>query len=324
MSFLHPIKFAFKALLSNACSYRKNSSEFLAKYYSPDGVSILTGHEVVCTFDGSMHHGGLGDRLRGIASVYEYCKRHNRTFKINFFDPFCLNTFLLPNKYDWRISADQISHNSNDAKPVIFDCDLNMFETYIHRKVMEKEFDTDKQIHVYTNTYCYDEFYSQNFNELFKPSPLLQSAIDVQLRKIGGKYISVSFRFCQLLGSFAQDVYKPLSEVEQVELINKSIQVIYQLKSKHPECSKIIVTSDSNKFIEMIKDIPFVYLIPGTVSHSNYKAADESQLKTFLDFFVIGNAVKVYMARTQIMYKSGFAHRAALINNTPFEEYNYK
>lgn len=324
MSFLYPFKSGIKALLYNTDIYREQAKGYLKKYYSLNYEMIETNHEIICMFDGTMHHGGLGDRFRGITSVYEYCKRNNRIFKINFFDPFDLETFLIPNKYDWRISEKRISKNPNEAKPVIFDCDLNIFEGSIHRYFMNKEFVKNKQIHVYTNTFCYDKSYANNFNELFKPSPLLQSAIDEQLRIIGGNYITVSFRFCQLLGNFDQDVLRPLSQKEQTILIEKSKQVIYDLMKKHPECSKIIVTSDSVNFINAIKNIPFVYLIPGIITHSNYKADCNSHLKTFLDFFIIANAQKVYMARTSLMYRSGFAYRASRINNVPFEEYNYE
>lgn len=324
MSFLHPIKFAMQALLSNINSYQNTSKEFLLKNYSPDSPHFKTQQEIICTFDGSMHHGGLGDRLRGITSVYEYCKRNNRIFKINFYDPFKLETYLLPNKYDWRINKDLISRNPNESKPVIFDCDLNFFEHYIHRKTMDIMFKKNKQIHVYTNTFCYDKSYSQNFHELFKPSPILQSAINEQLQIINGEYITISFRFCQLLGDFKQDVFRPLPEKEQSLLIERSIQTIHRLKKKHPECPKIIVTSDSLKFINAIQNISYVYIIPGVITHSNYKTNDESHLKTFLDFFIIANAKKVYMARTKIMYKSGFAYRAAKINNIPFKQYIYK
>lgn len=324
MSFLYPVKFAVHALFCNINDYRKRSNEFSLKYYSSKDLPIKTQNEIICTFDGSMHHGGLGDRLRGITSVYEYCKRNNRIFKINFFDPFKLETFLLPNKYDWRIDRKLISQNINAAQPVIFDCDLNFFEHYIHRYTMKTMFKKDKQIHVYTNTFCYDKSYAENFHELFKPSPLLQSTIDKQLHIINGEYITVSFRFCQLLGNFNQDVFRPLPEEQQISLIERSKQVLYKLKKRHSECSKIVVTSDSTNFINAIHEIPFVYIIPGNITHSNYKATDESHLKTFLDFYIIANAKKVYMARTKIMYKSGFAFRAAQINNVPFEEYHYE
>lgn len=324
MSFLHHIKVAVHALMNNTNIYRKTSNDFLLKYYSENELPNQTKKEIICTFDGTIHHGGLGDRLRGITSVYEYCKRNNRIFKINFTDPFNLETFLLPNKYDWRINKNQISKNINEARPVVFDCDLNFFEKFIHRHTMKTMFKKDKQIHVYTNTFCYDKSYAKNFHELFKPSPYLQTAIDEQLYIINTKYITISFRFCQLLGNFNQDVLKPLSPDKQKQLIEQSKQVLYKLKKRHPECSKIVVTSDSTNFISAIQAIPFVYIIPGNITHSNYKATDEAQLKTFLDFYIIANAEKVYMARTKIMYKSGFALRAAKINNIPFEEYIYE
>ena len=59
MSFLYPVKFAIHALFCNINDYRKRSNEFLSKYYSSKDLPIKTQNEIICTFDGSMHHGGL-------------------------------------------------------------------------------------------------------------------------------------------------------------------------------------------------------------------------------------------------------------------------
>ena len=44
----------------------------------------------------------------------------------------------------------------------------------------------------------------------------------------------------------------------------------------------------------------------------------EIHLKTFLDFFLIANATKIYLLRNGKMYKSGFPKSASMIYNIPF------
>ncbi|KAH3880388.1 hypothetical protein DPMN_004302 [Dreissena polymorpha] len=52
--------------------------------------------------------GGLGDRLKGIVSVYILSQLSKRKFGIRMSDPKDLQMFLQPNVIDWRITADEI------------------------------------------------------------------------------------------------------------------------------------------------------------------------------------------------------------------------
>ena len=88
---------------------------------------------------------------------------------------------------------------------------------------------------------------------------------------------------------------------------------------KNPQFNKMLVTADSRKFLEAVKGLPFVYVIKGKVGHINYEASDEVNMKTFLDFFMIANAQKVYLAKSDKMYNSDFSRRAAMIYNKKFE-----
>ena len=46
-------------------------------------------------------------------------------------------------------------------------------------------------------------------------------------------------------------------------------------------------------------------------------------MKTFLDFYMISKAEAVYLAKGPGMYRSAFARTAAMVNNKPFEIYEY-
>lgn len=73
------------------------------------------------------------------------------------------------------------------------------------------------------------------------------------------------------------------------------------------------MTSDSRRFLDYIDGYPMIYSIPGGICHVDSKAeGSEDQLKTFVDFFAIKEAVRSYLVVGQGMYaESNFSKRAA-------------
>lgn len=66
--------------------------------------------------DGTMYHGGICDRFKGIISSYNYCRYVGKPFRIRYNFPFELTDYIVPNKYDWRnpnmkilVTADSIT-----------------------------------------------------------------------------------------------------------------------------------------------------------------------------------------------------------------------
>ncbi len=276
-------------------------------------------------FDGKAAQPGLADCLRGMTSVYHLCKANMLPFKINYWYPFSLEKYLVPNKYDWRVEKNDISFNSMQSVPLVRISFTNTFgdrnadiqKRYITEKIYEKK---DKQIHLYTNTDCYDEFFNTEFHELFKPSPNIQSLIDKYKDEIGGSYISASFRFATLLGDLEDTFGKKLDDAEAGSLIDTCIKGLESLHTQHPN-KKILMTSDSVTFINKAQQrLNFIYVIPGEIGHLAHDGEDAVVVKTLLDMFLISNADHVYMLRTDKMYRSGFAKRAALIGNKSFDE----
>ena len=84
-----------------------------------------------------------------------------------------------------------------------------------------------------------------------------------------------------------------------------------------------MVTADSEKFLSRAKNLNNVYIVPGKTGHIDYDRSDDVNMKTFLDFFLISKAKAVYLAKGPGMYNSAFAKTAALVNNRPFEVYEY-
>lgn len=304
--------------------YLKKRSKELEIYYNDPKTDLAINDVIICMFDGKMAHGGLADRLRGIISMYHYSKLNNLNFRIHHTHPFNLAYFLQPNLYDWEIKESEISYNKELSIPLYIACGNYYFEDSFTKKILDKNIKGYKQYHVYPSLKIADDKFHELFHELFTPSPILQNAINNLLNDINGKFITMSFRFVELLGDFKDSINITLTSEERILLINKCLNAIGEIRKKAPSHDKVIITSDSTTFLEYAKSLPDVYIIPGKIGHIDYQDDINIHLKTFTDFLIISHAEKAYMVRTPIMYKSGFAQRACMINNTPFEEYIIK
>ncbi len=285
---------------------------------------------VVFTCNGWIWHGGLADRLKGMVAVYDWCKRHGRRFRINFCEPFLLQDYLMPNKIEWLPADIVFSQNCSVPKVCLMEPrTCNRREVLEHQNElleswMDENFsDSSKQLHVYTNMNRTDIGFASLFNELFRPVPRLQTLIDEHLANIGGKYISISFRFTTLLGDFTDCTGSPLPPEDRAELIERSLEAFKAISRQAPAHDKILVTADSETFLSRAKEMEGVYVIPGKVGHIDYDHGDDVNMKTFLDFFLISKAEKVYLARSGKMYRSAFAKTAALVNDRPFEVFEF-
>lgn len=269
--------------------------------------------------------GGLSDRLRGIVSVYDECKRQGLKFKVYFETP-QLADYLESNQYDWRIEEDQICYDAERVYPCtiltyhrIEDRRQPKVQKRILRWYLKKNYE---QIHVYTNMYSGDENYGTLFRELFKPTPDLKEQADYHVAQLGGvkQYSAIVFRFRQLLGDFREGG-EILPENEREAYIQRCMSVI-EKQHQTSENEKILVTSDSTMFLNRLSILPYVYVIPGDVVHMGftYDASKKTYMKSFVDYFVLSNAKKVTLVRDDKMYHSGFALRAAMLNKAEYKE----
>lgn len=288
---------------------------------------------IVFVNNGWIWHAGLCDRLRAIVTVYDWCKDHDKIFKIHFVHPFTLQDYLMPNQYDWLIESENVVYDLQQSVPMQMIYGTSVERLRLNGKLyplaeqwMENRMLNEKrQIHLYTNLFTSKTFghFSKSFNELFRPVPRLQKLIDGHLTNIGGKYISISFRFTTLLGDFTDCTGTPLPTAERIELIERSLEAINTISRQAPAHDRILVTADSETFLSKAKQMNNVYVIPGKVGHIDYDHGDDVNMKTFLDFFLISKAEKVYLARSGKMYRSAFAKTAALVNDKPFKVFEY-
>lgn len=306
----------------------KKEIMLIDKYYQKNTTCNNSQPLVIFMANGFTDHAGLCDRLKGMTSIYGWCKKNDVDFRIYHTSPFELSEYLVPNTYNWLIEKEDICYNKRWSSVhhamlnhLVFD-QINSGEIVsLQAKWLDKRLcNHKKQHHIYTNFYpVNDAAFSSCFLELFKPSPRLEQLIQYQANNLGNRYISISFRFMQLLGDFMDCDGETLSSEEQKELINRSLAVIEHIKSKHPLVKRVLVTADSPTFLHKAKQLPYVYVIEGKTGHIKFNNSDEVNIKTFLDFFMIAHACKVYLAKSEKMYKSDFARRASMIYGKEFE-----
>ena len=287
-----------------------------------------TSKTVIYIANGYCNHAGLCDRLKGMTTLYGWSKEKSLDFRIFHIHPFDLANYLVPNQYDWRIDEKDICYYqkytsvnhlmlNNLVRKLIDSGEIASYEKkWFYKRIKSSK----KQLHFYTNMQPESNYlFGIYFQELFKPAPRLEKVLDFHIKSIGDQYISISFRFVQLLGDFIDCDGITLSPKDQEDLINKSIEVIKDIKAKNELIPKVLVTADSCKFLDRAKELPFVYIVEGKVGHINFENSDDVNMKTFLDFLMIAKAQKVYLAKSEQMYNSDFARRAAMIYGKEFE-----
>lgn len=310
--------------------WQKNKKMIEPLYQNVSGVSMHPGL-VVCMCDGRQRSGGLGDRIHGILSLYVFCQKEGYPFKVNFCDPFRLKEYLAPNKVDWDIDPNELCYDLHGTKPLMMACssktnggsrkqEADFMYRYLKSTIKKG---SDKEYHIYTNMHyvCRPDMYSNVFHTLFKPTQPLIDAVNWNKKQIGCKYISITLRFQNLLGDFAEGTYPTLPKSEQDALITKVRKKIEEIhKTRHPDM-KFLVTSDSRKFLDVMEEKSWVYTIPGTLVHMSYTPVHDFQthLKSFVDLMMLSEAEKLYLLVTQPMFHSGFAESASFINNRPYE-----
>ncbi|MFI3330440.1 MAG: hypothetical protein R3Y38_01380 [Rikenellaceae bacterium] len=298
-----------------------------AKYYTDLNCPENPNRQVIMMIDGRIIHGGMADRLRGCVSIFSLCKKTKTELKINFTYPFNLSDYLVPNKYDWKISDDEICYNSSYCEPVKANSSGAYFAKGKIKKLLISEFKDPKyaQTHLYSN-FRYDERnYPALFDELFKPSKELLLAIEQNKAHLGENYYSATFRFQQLLGDFKEDdIYKTLSKQEQNTLINKCLDRLKSHIKTLPKGYKLLVTSDSITFLEHAKTLENTYVIPGEIAHMNHTSEQKNIfLKSFIDLYLLKDSKKIALFRTGEMYNSGFPRFASKIGYGKFKSIKF-
>lgn len=302
-------------------------SKLIAQYYFP----FCFGHKseiMVFKADGRFPHGGMFDRLKGAISVYAASQCIGRKFRISFTHPFDLRDYLEPNEYDWTIDEVDLAKGWPAAKPVFMYGEFVNPVRLVKRRSCESHF-----YYGYNSLDWLNKRYNKNFEfgtlykQLFKPTARLQKYIDMYKAEIGCKYIVAHFRFMNLIGDSTEfkEINPTLPEVEQQELIEKSLEQLRCLRSEWKQY-RIMLCTDSAHFVSIVTEqMPEVYVVPGEIKHIGTAEDnnDVSTIKMFLDYYLIAEADRVYNFVSNGMWKSAFPEYAAKIGQKPFERIFY-
>ena len=281
---------------------------------------------LVFMVDGKWMHGGLTDRLRGMASAYKFATEHHLDFKIFHTSPFSLQEILQPNEVPWIIDESKIIRDAAKAKPVLL-----YREDFDNDSALERQIDKKhEQFHMYSCVDTLGDAFPEYFKTLFKPSPLLASELEQYEKQLGTNYSSISFRFQNKLGDFKEYTFKELKEADKQELLNASLQAlkneieIERDAQKEPHGPlKILVTADSPMFLDEAAKFPNVVIVKGSSIHIDFNSSKDATdyLKAFTEFFLISKAkkAKLYSNRKYRTYPSNFPKYAALLGHIPYE-----
>lgn len=299
--------------------------KFISKYYTLKSSKSSTNDDLVFMADGRLAHGGLFDRMKGIITIYAVSLVQRKKFMINFSEPFLLEDYLVPNKYDWRLDQERITYSFPDSRPVIAYGEIvDVRRLLKNRKCQTHYYYGTNLLNVINKKYGKDFEWGVLYRELFKPSDHLQKHLNVYKKEIGSDYYAAHLRFMNLLGDGVETPNNPcLPEEAKSQLIDKCINVLLELQRKHSaDGQRMMLASDSMTFLNVIEvKMPEVYIIPGEVKHIDTagKTKDAENLKVFIDLYMLAGAERVYSIVSEGMWASAFPEYSAVIGGKPFE-----
>lgn len=353
------------------------TKKYLKKYYKNDSIiPKIENKTLIYMLDGRAYSGGISDILKGILSMYKFSKDLGFDFKINFCYPYNLQDYLKPNLYNWYITDSEISYNSKYAVPLWIYSSYNNygksleFEVEYQKKLLRRFINknaTKQQYHIYTNSeWAQGSEYSTLFNELFKPAKPLLDALNYHKKNLGAEYISMTFRFQQLLGDFENKESKkditndiltllnkslelnggklpdygelqlrvilgdfknkkisvPLNEIDKKQLISTCLNKIIEIRTNFFPDMNILVTADSETFLNEVSKLDFVYEITNKniTIDGNVNEKSDPFLKAYIDILMLSEANTLLLLCSGPMYRSGFAKNASFINNKEYKE----
>lgn len=293
-------------------------SAFRTEGSSVFNVPYAAGQITFCT-NRKIYSGGICDRFKGMISAYAWAKANGYRFTLYHKYPYDIASILKPVSYDW-----EPEHSVRTAEKDKKDVRLFIARGERGRRFLNSDpagkpviyFGNIDILPLINSKYKTCFKWGELFNELFKPSDTLQSEIERYQPK--EQYIAVVFRFQQLLGDFKEKHYKRLSrESDRRLLIRRCLDTIEDLRSRN-NGMHILVTSDSQTFLEEAALLTGVSIVPGKRVHVQFSNDGDLQdyMKSFVDFFLLSRAEKIFRVRIGDMYNTEFPVCAARLSET--------
>jgi hypothetical protein len=281
----------------------------------------VEGNTLYLIIDPDREYAGLIDRIKAIVSCFYIAKNNKFEFKIISNEQFPIWDFLTPNQYNSRANLIDLSFS-------IQNCKIISYNGYTINKLNKKI----KQYHIYdfngknvleTNLIPnYERLFMNLFQELFVPNHCFVSQKLDTLSYQENSYIAIHLRFVNALETFEPNYKKILTPKQKQNLIDRCIDKIEQIKNEYNN-KDIVCFSDSTLFLnEVTQKVANVIVLDGIIghiSHTDKRIMHAVTNKTFLDFFMISRAFKVFSIFADELYKSAFPRYAAMINNKEYQ-----
>lgn len=276
---------------------------------------------------------GMTDRYKGMIITSKICKKYKFNHYIYHKHPFDLTDYLIPadNCYNWSLQEDiynelierkdslflEVSHLRNDKTQMFV---LNLFLSLLGVKTL----------FLSISGVVSELEFGHCFNFLFKPSDnfLVQLTNFIKHDELYN-YITVTFRFANLLGESNECIFNELPNEQKFNLINECIVVLNKIAFNAKEKNqKVYITSDSSYFLNIIirEKINNVvcFHINGVCNHIAFggDVSNNSITKMMIEFFLITKANMSYQVKIGPMYNSGFPRYAASINHVEYKVIN--
>lgn len=290
--------------------------QYLKNLYVRTGYSIAKPknepmNTVVFFMKSGYHqpHPGLVDRLKAIVGLYYTAKSNNMDFIFSHDDSFPLENYLTPAMIAWNRDED-ISYSRKCTRLLVHDprAEVPVLERELQHHCYYYE---GKNIIKENNVKNWQQVWSELYHELFNTSDRLKGILDTSLPK--GKYVAVHLRFVNALDQFEKHYDSNLSDDEKKLLIEKCLDALRRIEDR--EKSRLIVFSDSRRFLAEAKGSGFETLNFDNIGHVSMNSSEAVWDKTFLDLYAIAAAETVYSVRGMRLYNSAFSEYASIIGN---------
>ena len=266
--------------------------------------------------------GGMTDRLKAAVGLYYLARSNEVPYKFIHTAEFDIRDYLVPNRVDWSAEPSEVGwlpwQKRQFSYVMPFD-DLPEFEPgkqYLCRRyggnnILEK-----------TGVPNWRQEWRKLFWELFRPSDLVQDAIDhIEMPE---RYAVENARFVNSLGqSEATSYNSPLPDAEQERLIDAVLETAS--KCERDSDVPVVVYSDSVRFLQAAAESGFSICDPTGVGNViNRGLGEHVRLMLFVNMLLIAQAEQVYAIRTvdgfptNSLYQSGYARYSAIIGGRPF------
>ena len=265
---------------------------------------------------------GITDRLKTAVGLYWVALQNGVGFKFIHTAGFDIRDYLVPNKVEWSAELSDITKLPWKKKKLDYIPPFNGVPSLKKNKTYICKRYIGKNIIEMLDVPEWQKVWRGLFNDLFAPSELVRKTVeDYDLPE---RYAVVNARFINSLEQSENvDYNSPLPPEERRRLIDSVLEkvALCQAGSEVP----VIVYSDSETFLKAVSENGFRICDPtGTGNIMNQGVSDMVKLMTFVNFFHMARAEKIYSILNvegfpaNCLYKTQYPRYAAILGDKPF------